>query len=371
VNMTFDTQHLLRLAHDKSAKSKSELADIVVSLFDHRGDVLSDGERALMFSIIHNLVSEVEISVRRKLCERLADQPGTPYGLIKSLTEDDLDVAYPILTRSEVLKNEDLIEIIHLRAEEYQLAVALREGLDTQVSDVLVETDNPRVISELLNNQSAKLSDETLINLVHKSKEMRPIQGPLLHRSELSEDMAKRMFMWVSAALRTHIVSRYHIDSIEVDRLLERAALEGYATTMVEKSRNDSELIKSLRDRGMITVDMMIQTLTEGETPIFFAIFSALTELSDVMVRRIVFDKNHTSLAVVCHALGLGELDFATIFRKTRRVAPGRARATREEVNMALEMYREIDVIEAESAVELWRRDEDYQLAIKAIQDKL
>ena len=365
MGLSFDADHLLKLARDKSVKSRTELAAVVDSLFLNQGTVLSDRERALMFNIIHNLVSEVEASVRKRLSEKLADDERVPRELAMQLASDEMDVAYPILTRSKVLQDQDLIEIIRLRTEEYHLAIALRGDIGEGVSDALVKTENVGVITQLLKNDSAQISQATMSYLVEQSKRVDTFQEPLLRRSDLTEDLAKKMFMWVSAALRNHIVERYHIDPASVDRLLEQAAREGYEATLQEKSDPASELIKSLRARGMITTEMLLQTLSDGEIPLFLAILTDLTKLNDVLIRRIVFEKGGEGIAIACKAIGLSELDFAAIFRNSRRVAPGRAAATKGEVNAILTLYREIDEGEAQKVMELWRMDHDYLTAIR------
>lgn len=362
---TLDVGRLLDLAREKTAESKTELAAIVDSLFEDQGTVLSDREKSLMFNIIHQLVREVEVSVRKKLSEKFATDDDVPRALIKELASDELEVAYPILTKSKVLRDEDLIEIIRLRTEEFHLAITLRDGISEVVSDALIETENVGVIAQLLENESAQISHAAFEYLVDQSKRVDTFQEPLLRRTELPQELAKKMFMWVSAALRHHIIEHYDIDTASVDRLLEQAAREGYESTLTEKTDLSSELIKSLRERGMITPEMLVKTLLDGEIPLFFAIFSDLTQLSDVVIRRIVFDKAGEGIAIACKAIDFSEYDFVTIYRKSRRVAPGRADATRAEVNILLDIYRTIDQAEALKVLDLWRRDKDYLAAIR------
>jgi len=360
-----DADRLLSLARESSVKSKTELAAIVDSLFDDQGTALSDREKSLMFNIIQQLVHEVEVSVRKKLSEKFATDDEVPHELVKALASDELDVAYPILTKSNVLHNEDLIEIIRLRTEEYHLAITLRDDISETVTDVLVETSSVGVITQLLKNENAHISQATMAYLVEQSKRVDTFQDPLLHRTDLPEALAKKMFMWVSAALRTHIVERYEIDPSTTDRLLEQAAREGYEATLSEKTDSSSELIKSLRERGMITPEMLVQTLSDGEIPLFFAILSDLTKLNDVLVRRIVFEKGGEGIAIACKAIGLGEIDFITIFRKSRRVAPGRGDATRADVNAILDLYRGFEQEDAQKVVEMWNGDREYLSAIR------
>jgi len=204
-----DADRLLSLARESSVKSRTELAAIVDSLFDDRGAALSDREKTLMFNIIQQLVHEVEVSVRKKLSEKFAEDTEVPRELIKALASDELDVAYPILTKSKVLHDEDLIEIIRLRTEEYHLAITLRDDISETVTDALVETNNVGVITHLLKNENARISKAAMDYLVEQSKRVDTFQEPVLRRTDLPEALAKKMFMWVSAALRHHIVERY------------------------------------------------------------------------------------------------------------------------------------------------------------------
>lgn len=371
MSMSLDAKHLLELARTKSAKSKAELAAIVESLFDNRGGALSDRERSLMFNIIQNLIHEVEVSVRKRLSEKLAERQDMPRELAKALAADDVEIAFPILTKSKVLHDDDLIEVILMRTEEYHLAITLRDDLEEGVSSALVETQNIGVITSLLKNDSAAISQATLKYLVEQSKRVDAYQEPLLHRSDLSESLAKKMFMWVSVALRSDIVDRYKIDVATVDRLLQQAALEGFEATRDEKGEPETDLIRSLRERDMITLEVLVQTLSEGEIPLFLAILSDLTKLNDVIIRRIVFEKGGAGIAIACSAIDMPEIDFATIFRKSRQVAPGRAKATREEVNTILTLYRSIEQDEAYKVLELWRCDKEYQAAIEDVLGKI
>jgi len=367
MNTILDADRLMTLARDKSAKSKTELVAVVDSLFQDQGAALSDREKTLMFNIIQQLVHEVEVSVRVRLSEKFADNPDVPKDLIKTLASDELDVAYPVLTKSKVLQDQDLIEIIRLRTEEYHLAITLRADVSESVSDALIETENVGVITRLLKNEGASISLAAMSYLVEQSRRVDTFQEPLLRRTDLPEDLAKKMFVWVSSALRSFIVDRYTIDDATVEQLLEQAAREGFEATRLEKFDPSSELIKNLRERGMITPEMLVQTLSDGEVPLFFAILSDLSQLDGILIRRVAFEKGGEGIAVACKAIDIPEIDFITIFRKSRRVSPGRADATRAEVNAILEIYRDITQDKAKAIIEMWRRGEDYQSTIEGL----
>jgi len=70
---------------------------------------------------------------------------------------------------------------------------------------------------------------------------------------------------------------------------------------------------------------------------------------------------------LLCKQRDLDEIDFITIFRKSRRVAPGRADATRADVNAILDLYRSFESEDAQKVVEMWNRDREYLSAIRKL----
>ena len=124
-NTSPDVEQLLALARDKTVASRQTLVETVSDLFFANEGVLSDRERALMTDILRQLIHDVEMSVRKALSERFSAQDGAPHDLVLALANDDIEVAHPILTDSQILQDIDLIEIIHHRTLEHQLAIAI------------------------------------------------------------------------------------------------------------------------------------------------------------------------------------------------------------------------------------------------------
>jgi len=138
-----------------------------------------------MFDILHKIVHNAEMTVRRIIAEQLADLPDAPRDLIKLLANDEVEVAYSILRESDVLEDEDLIEVISRRTQEHNLAVSVRRSISEDVTDALVETDDESVINTLLKNSGASLSLATMEFLVEKSKRVDAFQEPILRRGDL------------------------------------------------------------------------------------------------------------------------------------------------------------------------------------------
>ncbi len=362
-------QELVALARDKSTAGRSALVKALGDLFYDSHSELTDDERGMMGEILQRLIGDVEEVVRKALAETLSGLPEAPPQIISALANDAIEIAYPILIESAVLQDIELVEIIRHRTAEHQLAIAMRESVSEAVSDALVETDNNEVIKTLVENRGAHISGETMERIVDRSETHTDLQDPLLRRNELSPPLAKKMYWWVSAALRKSIVDRFDIDSVELDKSIERAVKDLMGEPIARAVNADSTdgMINQLIAAGKVTPQLMIQTLRQGEIALFEEMLAGLSDLSNKLVRRFVFEPGGEALAILCKSLNILKPDFASIFLLSRSARPGDKVVDPSELQRGLDFYDRIKLDTAAKVVEHWRLDPDYLFALKQL----
>jgi len=362
---------LLTLARDKSVIGRKTLMDAVSDLFCDNQTVLSDRERALMSDILHQLVHDVEMSVRRALAERLAVLPAAPRELIVELANDQIEVAHPILMGSNVLHDTDLVEIVHQRTLEHQLAIAMRKNINESVTDALVESGNEDVVKTMLENPSARISRATMEYLVEQSKRVDTYQNPLLKRPDLEPALAKRMYLWVSAALRKHITAKFKIDSAALDETIESAIDEAIANHQAnhERPTKPSELAARLVEEGKNSPRLLVQLLRQGEVALFEALFAKMSGVRVRLLRRLLFEPGGEALAIVCRAIAIDKPDFATIFMLSRRAHSNDRVTSPHELSKVLEFFDRLKPDIAQKVLSRWQRSSEYLNALRLLED--
>ncbi len=363
---------LLKLALDKSIEGRRTLTASLGDLFNQRGTVLSERERALMSDILHKLIRDCEMAVRRDLAERLATAKDPPHDLILALANDEIEVAQPILMNSGVLRDMELIQIVRRRTHEHQLAIAMRRALSEPVSDALVETGDVNVIKTLLENQDARISEATMTYLAEESQRVDTYQEPLIRRRDLKPELARRMYLWVSAALRSHILENFDVDPTTLDDKLEGVAdaIAGDAQqhgAARETARPAAVLARHLGATNEITWDLLIQVLRQGEIALFEALFGEMSGLRPERVSRVLYESGGEGLAIACRALDMPKTTFATTYLLSRRGKAGSRVTDPRALARALAMFDKIDPQTAQEVLKSWRRNEDYQTAIERV----
>jgi len=375
-----EMQELLDLARDKSVNGRTRLVQVVGDLFFEEKSVTNERERALMTQILQQLIHDVEQSVRKALADRLAVETDAPSELVGILANDEIDVAHKILRSSLVLQDLELIEIIQHRTFEHQLTIAMRNDVSEAVSDALVETGNSKVIQTLIENETAEISDNTMEYLVNESKTREPYQKSLLDRPDFSPHLAKRMYWWVSAALRKHIVEEYKIDPTELDQKIESTIkdLLGEPQEEVEEEEISSEgeiidtssmdLARKLADTNAITPQLLLQTLRKGEVRMFEGMFAQLTGLRTNLIRRLVYEPGGEGLAIACKSAELTKPDFGSLFLLSRAARPGDKTVDPNEVARVMKFFDRLRFDTAKKVVDRWKLDPDYLFAIQQVE---
>jgi uncharacterized protein (DUF2336 family) len=285
------------------------------------------------------------------------------------LANDNIEVAHPILVGSAALNDEELIGIVERRTNRHRAAIAMREAVSESVSDALVDHGGTDVVETLIRNSGAEISGDTMAALVEASREFEAYQSPLLHRNELSPRLARKMYWWVSAALRKHIANSFEIDSIELDSKIVSSVQDILGVNEYVKLPPDGldALAHKLAERNAVSSELLIDTLRQNEISLFEALFARLVGLEKTLVRRFVLEPGGESLAICCRAADLNKADFTSIFLLSRSARPGEKLVDPDELSHAVEFYDRITADTAHKVVHRWHLDPDYLDALKKL----
>ena len=355
-----DSQHLLRLAASHSAGERRVLADSLVDLLADTNPDLSEREAALIGDILNKLVRDFETAVRRELADRLARLERAPHDVIVALANDEIQVAKPPLRRSPMLCDQDLIAIIRNRSRQHQMSIALRDMVSEAVSDALVETGDEAIITSLLSNKNARISECTLAYLVEEARRVDSYQEPLVLREDLSEDLAKRIYTFVAQELGLRILQRFDLDPEVLDEQLiglpeAVVAHTGRAAKPLPVDDAPERLAKALADSNEMTPDFLVKVLRAGKVDLFEALIAELTGLGTPLLPPLLYDTNAMALATICRASGIPKKQFVELYLLIRRTQTRCKTTPTRDIGNALSYFDRITPASALEVVACWR----------------
>ena len=342
-------RELVALARDSAPAARAQLVAGIGDLMFNEVEPASTREKDLATDILRFLVREAEAAVRRALADRLAREPKAPRDLIVTLAHDDIAIARPVLLESPLLADADLIEIIHQRTLQHQLAITMRQQVSETISAALVSTGSAEVMRSLVDNPKARIARRTYEILVEHSRAVESLQAPLVRRKDLDSDLAARMYGWVSAALRKQIVLNFDVDS----KLLDEALADSMRTVMDEHKQPEGTAPAVHGDDPRV----LLQLLRAGEIAMFEALLARKTGLRLLVARRAFYEPGGRPLAIACQAIGVEKAHFAAIFLLARQARPGDKIVDPGELNTILAYYDGLAAETAKRTIEAWREE--------------
>ncbi len=289
-----------RLLSDRSPEARAEtVGKIAVSLTDRE---FSEAERKEAEAIFRVLVSDAEVLVRQTLSETLKELPDLPHDIAKTLASDIADVATPMLTFSEALSDEDLMEIVSSQSETHQAAIASRAVVSEAVSDKLAESGSEEVVATLMGNEGAQISEETFEKVLDEYGESEKVNAPMATRSSLPITVAERLVSLVSDKLQQHLVT-HHEMSPETATDLILASREKSMIGLLKEGASSSELVRlidQLHENGRLTSTIVLRALCMGDIDFFETALAKGAGISVANVHILINDEGGQGLTQLC-----------------------------------------------------------------------
>src|SRR3974390_1640463 len=158
------------LAHGTVAR-RVETLRRVTDLFINGAVDFSNEQISLFDDVFRCLTDHIETSAKVLLSKRLAPINTAPPRTIRALAFDDLiEVAAPVLSQSERLDDETLIETARNKSQAHLMAISVRRVLSGAVTDVLVLRGNDEVIQSTVKNPGAEFSERGFTRLVDRAE---------------------------------------------------------------------------------------------------------------------------------------------------------------------------------------------------------
>lgn len=342
----------------------------IADLFLDERARLTDRERSLMTGILRALIHEVERELRRELAERLAELPGIPAELVGTLADGDDEIARPILMRGRALRSLGLIGAVKMRCREHRLATALRPGLSAEIATTAepAAADDIEALLRAGDKEAAALAEAYL---VAEAKRVDRRQMPLLPLADLPPELVRLLFWAAAAALRVHLHRDPAVDPRGVDDAIE-AATRGLLDNLPRPSAPAVDLaaralLERVAETGSLDAALLLRLLRAGHVAAFLIGLAMVGDLPDALTRRVVFQADGISLAILCRACGIERAAFVDLFGLVHRGSAGTAQLPGETRDSILAFYDRMTMDNASAALAFWRRDPDFVSAIDQV----
>lgn len=267
---------------------------------------LSDDDRAAAEGAMLMLLDDPSPLVRRAMSDAFASSADAPPAVVHGLAADQPFVAAPILERSPLLLDAELVDMVATGQSEIVQAIARRPDLQCSVAAAIAEVGPAEACLELIENAEADIALFSINRIVERFGHLGAIRESLLMLENLPVETRQALVAKLSQTLADFVSARAWLGK---DRALRIAAeaCEKATITLAAEAPEVQPLVRHLRETGQLTAGLVLRALLCGNCTLFE---EALAELSGMPLQRVyglVHGKGSAGFRALYNKAGLPE----------------------------------------------------------------
>lgn len=303
---------LSELARDGSRSGRKTLIHALTDLFVSSEQEQTEQVSIMFGEIVLRVLGQLEEETRMALAHRVGSHPSAPHDLVAKLAEDKFSIAEPVLRDSPVLTPADLEGVARSGSMDHLEAIASRDELAENVTEVLVDRGNRETLNLVAGNSGAAMADQTFSRLVEKARSCPDIQELLMDRKDIPKQAALALAGMLTDELKERITALGG-DHVLAQVMAERAAEEVKARAgRLRESRKEAAKIIDEVVAGKRKLDDAVAYFAKLDRAAELGILLAkVSDLPAASVTKLVYGASEKPLIIICKANGVS----ASVFK--------------------------------------------------------
>jgi hypothetical protein len=339
---------------DSNIVERDQLFRNMAQLYSYVSDRCDDEQVAQYDEVLCQLAELVEQEARVHVAKLLAPLDRAPGNVVVKLANDDIAVAQPLLEFSNVLSDDDLIEIIANQTEQHRVAIAGRTAVTERVGEAIVEHGETPSISRLVRNANAEMGTNVLQKLVMKAANDPAIANDLRGREDID---------WRSLSKHVAVVGDKVLETIaQIDPRIDPVTVGKVSAVVYNRMRNRAGFnaqewkvaynqVKALADRRQLDERALIRFARFGYGHHTAAALTLLLHVSPEVFVKWLAMQDYVAITVALRALGVAP----DLFESMIASMPWRDLPSSVDIASVRRRFEALSKEEAMGIFELWR----------------
>ena len=348
---------------DAPIEKRTEILRRVTDLFVVAASTADEPQVAVFDGVMGQLVAYVEQKAVAELSRRIASFANAPPMTARQMARhDNLEISGPILAKSPVLTDHDLIEIAASKSQAHLAQIALRPQLTEKVTDALVDFGDNTVASRLAANAGARFSKLGLAKLVMRAEGDEQLTVSIAGRNDIPLRIYQQLLAQATVLVRNKLLAQAKPD--------QRAAVEEIMTKIADEMVPERAAPEAKARASRDMADLSQQTDVLKAKLFKFAnerrIVETLAGLSTLsgspfdVVEHLFYSRNGLGVVMLCKAVGFDWISTEAIIS----AAPMMRDFDQPQLD---ELHEQFDALSTSSAQRLLRFWEGRQAVISAV----
>jgi hypothetical protein len=339
---------------DSNIVERDQLFRNMAQLYSYVSDRCDDEQVAQYDEVLCQLAELVETEARAHVAKLLAPLDRAPGNVVVKLANDQIEVAQPLLEFSNVLSDDDLIDIVTTQSEDHRVAIAGRQQVAERVGDAIVEHGQSASVHRLVRNTTAELGQQALERLVERATNDAEIAENLRGREDID---------WKSLGGQINIVGDKVMETIAaIDPKVDPVTVGKVSAVVYNRMRNRAGFnsqdwkvaynqVKALSDRKQLDERALVRFARFGYGHHTAAALTMLLRVGPEVFVKWLAMQDYVAITVALRALGIQP----DLFEAMIASMPWRDLPSQADLQNVRRRFEALSKDEAVGIFELWR----------------
>ena len=301
-------RNFLQWAQTASAAQRAEGAGALARAYLY-SDMEAPARRQAELALTA-LLDDASPLVRRALADNFASAVDAPRAIVAALASDQSDIASPVLSRSPLLTEAELIDCAAIGDSFAQSAIALRACVPAGVCAALAEIGSREAAISLSVNPGADLPEFSMRRMVERFGDDGEMREALLARPYLPATVRNDLVNATAASLMSFVIDCSWLSAERAQRLTRETRDKANVIIITEAAARDGrqgvrDLVAHLRASRQLTASLVLRALLSGNRDLFQAALVELSGLREDKVAGLVRDFRGAGFAALYGRAGL------------------------------------------------------------------
>jgi len=339
---------------DSNILERDQLFRNMAQLYSYVSDRCDDEQVSQYDEVLCQLAELVEVEARTHVAKLLAPLERAPGNVVAKLANDEIEVAAPLLEFSNVLSDDDLIDIVANQTEAHRIAIAGRNSVPERVGDAIVEHGAGPSVVRLVRNSQAELGKEALHKLVARASTDSELATDLRGRNDIDwSSMRDEIGAAGQKVLDTLGARSRPLDPVTADKVNQVVynRMRNRAGFSAQEWKVAYNQVKALSDRHQLDERALARFARFGYGHHSAAALTVLLAVSPEVFVKWLAMQDYVATTVALRALDLRP----DLFEALVATMPWRDLPTEADKMNVRKRYEALTQEEASGIFELWR----------------
>lgn len=245
--------------------------------------------RADVEAVLTRALDDRSLAVRCAVAEAFAAAPDAPHAIVLSLAQDAPDVAEPLLMRSPLLSDLELVDLMALGSLRVQCAIARRPQVSAPLSAAIAEVARAEACQALIENPGARILSSAAARMAARHGADGGVRDALIARVDLGPEIRQMLMRSVADALSSFVSGCGWLGQDRAQRAADEACDRG-AIAIAAEAADARGFVRHLANRGQFSPSLALRALLSGDLALFEAALATLSGQSPARVAGFVRD---------------------------------------------------------------------------------